>query len=80
MESLKAVLKRFTDGLDVYGDYVNNMAYEQYSLDLEEKCPFTILTLKENEPCIKKVYYIEKQKIGQDEFVKYSNLRKAESI
>jgi len=76
-ESLKAVLKRFTDGLDVYGDYVNDMTYEQYSLDLEEKCPFTILTLKENESCVKKVCYIEKQ---QDEFVQYSNLRKVESI
>ena len=65
-ESLKAVLKRFTDGLDAYGDYVNNMAYKQYSLDLEEKCPFTILTLKETESCVKKMCYIEKQKTGQD--------------
>lgn len=63
-ESLKAVLKRFTDGLDAYGDYVNNMAYKQYSLDLEEKCPFTILTLKETESCVKKMCYIEKQKTG----------------
>ena len=77
VESLKAVLKRFTDGLDVYGDYVNGMTYEQYSLDLEGKCPFTILTLKENESCVKKVCCIEKR---QDEFVKYSNLGKAESI
>lgn len=63
-ESLKAVLKRFTDGLDVYGDYVNGMAYKQYSLDLKEKCPFTILTLKETEACVKKMCPIEKQKTG----------------
>ena len=46
VESLKAVLKRFTEGLDVYGDYVNSITYEQYSLNLEEKCPFTIFTEK----------------------------------
>ena len=63
-ESLKAVLKRFTDGLDVYGDYVNNVAYEQYSLDLIEKCPFTILTLRENESCLKNICHSEKQKTG----------------
>ena len=46
MESLKAVLKWFTDGLDMYGDYVNGMTYEQYSLNLEEKCLCAILKLK----------------------------------
>lgn len=54
-ESLKAVLKRFTDGLDAYGDYVNNVVHEQCSLDLKEKCPFTILTLKETKSCVKKI-------------------------
>ena len=64
IESLKAVVKRFTDGLDVYGDYVNDAGYEQCSLDLGEKCPFTILTLKENESCVKGICHMKKQKTG----------------
>lgn len=45
-ESLKAVLKRFTEGLDVYGDYVSPNANAQNSLDLGEKCGFELWTNK----------------------------------
>lgn len=55
VESLKAILKRFTDGLDIYGDYVNDSAYEQCTLELEERCAFTILTSKENEGLVKDI-------------------------
>lgn len=41
-ESLKAILKRFTDGLEIYGDYVNPQEYAQQSFDFVEKCPFSI--------------------------------------
>lgn len=41
-ESLKAILKRFTDGLEIYGDYVNSQEYTQQSFDFIEKCPFSI--------------------------------------
>lgn len=41
-ESLKAILKRFTDGLEIYGDYVNSQEYKQQSFDFIEKCPFSI--------------------------------------
>ena len=30
IESIKAIIKRFTDGLDIYGDYVNNQEYGFY--------------------------------------------------
>lgn len=43
-ESLKAILKRFVNGLELYGDYVNSSEYTQYSLNLEEKCKFSIYT------------------------------------
>lgn len=41
-ESLKAILKRFTNGLDVYGDYVNKTQYKQASPESKEKCTFAI--------------------------------------
>lgn len=41
-ESLKAILKRFVHGLEAYGDYVNNTDYKQCSLDLMDKCGFSI--------------------------------------
>ena len=48
IESMKAILKRFTNGLDKYGDYVNSTPEcKQLSLQLEEKCPFTIYTTDE---------------------------------
>ena len=41
-ESLKAIVKRFTNGLDVYGDYVNKPQYKQETLDPYDKCPFAV--------------------------------------
>ena len=43
-ESLKAILKRFKDGLELYGDYVKKDEYFQETLELEEKCPFKLYT------------------------------------
>lgn len=44
-ESVKAIMKRFTVGLDIYGDYVKDTPeYEQMRLDLLSKCSFDILT------------------------------------
>lgn len=43
-ESLKAIIKRFTNGLDVYGDYVNTETYQQISLDIDSKCQFSVET------------------------------------
>lgn len=41
-ESLRAVLKRFTKGLDVYGDYVTPVMSPQCSFDLHDKCGFEL--------------------------------------
>lgn len=47
-ESIRAVLKRFTSGLNIYGDYVTAPSdCEQMSLELKEKCPFSIYAAKE---------------------------------
>lgn len=44
-ESVKAILKRFTVGLDMYGDYVSGTSKcKQMSLELLPKCGFDILT------------------------------------
>lgn len=43
-ESLKAILKRFVHGLESYGDYVNTTDYIQCTLDLMDKCGFSIFT------------------------------------
>ena len=57
IESIKAILKRFTSGLDIYGDYVTAPSEcKQMSLELEEKCPFTILTTKELKTELEKTY------------------------
>lgn len=43
IESLKAIMKRFTVGLDCYGDYVSDdNKYEQLRLETLPKCPFDI--------------------------------------
>lgn len=42
LESLRAILKRFVNGLDVYGDYVNTPEHVQCSIDIMDKCGFTI--------------------------------------
>ena len=56
-ESLKAILKRFTTGLEEYGDYVNKKEYKQYSLTdlLVEKCPFDIFTNQESNELVKNI-------------------------
>ena len=43
-ESIKAILKRFTTGLEAYGDYVTQKNFAQENLDAFPKCPFDILT------------------------------------
>lgn len=46
-ESVKAILKRFTTGLDAYGDYVSNSGEnKQCCLDIFPKCPFSIKSKK----------------------------------
>ncbi len=56
IESIKAILKRFTSGLDIYGDYVSAPSdYKQLSLELEEKCPFKILATKDSKAEIEEV-------------------------
>lgn len=48
LESIRAILKRFTSGLDIYGDYVSTPSEgKQITLELEEKCPFSIYTTNE---------------------------------
>lgn len=43
IESIRAILKRFTSGLDIYGDYVTKQSdFEQISFELEKKCPFSV--------------------------------------
>jgi len=47
-ESIRAILKRFTDGLDIYGDYVNGpLECTQISIELDDKCPFSIYSTEE---------------------------------
>lgn len=41
-ESFKAVLKRFTSGLEIYGDYVSDNTYSQCTMNLLHKCPFEV--------------------------------------
>lgn len=48
-ESIRAILKRFTSGLDVYGDYVTQPAAVQITLDLHSKCPFEIWGTDDNQ-------------------------------
>lgn len=46
-ESLKAILKRFVHGLETYGDYVNTRDNTQCTLDLMDKCGFSIFTTED---------------------------------
>jgi adenine-specific DNA-methyltransferase len=48
IESIKAILKRFTVGLDVYGDYVTKSDCVQCYLDVFPKCAFNIMTESKN--------------------------------
>ena len=45
-ESIKCILKRFNNGLEIYGDYVNNSnkSNRQISFDSLLKCPFDMFT------------------------------------
>lgn len=47
-ESIKAIVKRFTRGLDIYGDYVDKNRYFQESLDISDKCGFSIYSVESN--------------------------------
>ncbi len=66
IESLKAILRRFTNGLEVYGDYVNNQIqiYEQQSFELQKKCSFMVYALKEEEAYVKDICQPEREKTG----------------
>lgn len=67
-EAIKAVLKRFVVGLEVYGDYVERKdnRWEQISLigiEEEKKCPFSIITTQSKEKILQKICTeIKKQK------------------
>ena len=47
-ESLKAIKKRFTTGLELYGDYIEGRKVIQTTLGNGAKCPFVIKTDKEH--------------------------------
>lgn len=55
-ESLRAILKRFVCGLEVYGDYVNTTEYTQCGLDIMDKCGFIVYSKSELTLDIKKLY------------------------
>lgn len=60
LESIKAILKRFTSGLDIYGDYVtDNSNLKPMKSEFNEKCPFRIFTTKERIVEIKDICGIE---------------------
>lgn len=60
IKSIKAILKRFTSGLDIYGDYVSAPSdCKQLSLEFEDKCPFIVLTTKKLKPEIEEICGIE---------------------
>ena len=54
-ESLRAILKRFVSGLEIYGDYVNTPECLQYSFDIAEKCKFTIYSPAKYASDVKKI-------------------------
>ncbi|MDR0354698.1 MAG: site-specific DNA-methyltransferase [Deltaproteobacteria bacterium] len=60
LESMRAILKRFTIGLDVYGDYVTENRHARGSLDLSAKCGFSFMSEKENIPLIDGLFPIRK--------------------
>ncbi len=69
-ESIKAILKRFTSGLDIYGDYVSFPSdSKQLSSGFENKCPFTVLTTEKLKAEIEEICGAE----AGDENVKVSN-------
>lgn len=54
-ESLKAILKRFTHGLEIYGDYVQQKEYVPQFLDIISKCSFSIFATEEDENVVDKI-------------------------
>ena len=52
LESMKSILKRFTIGLDVYGDYVANVDSRQCIMDVFPKCSFSIFANAEHSDAI----------------------------
>lgn len=63
LESIKSIIKRFTKGLDTYGDYVDKKENNiQLSLDLEQKCSFSIFSAKDQKKEIEKIYEILQNK------------------
>lgn len=55
LESLRAILKRFVNGLEVYGDYVNTPGHVQCSIDIMDKCGFTIYSHNDCASDVKKL-------------------------
>lgn len=58
-QSLISILKRFTKGMDVYGDYVSKSieSYVQCSFEnFEEKCEFDIWSTSQTKDIVTKVY------------------------
>lgn len=54
-ESLRAVLRRFTAGLETYGDYVTSPGKCLPVLSFEERCPFTLLSNGNEETTMKQI-------------------------
>ena len=54
-ESLKAILKRFVYGLEAYGDYVNPNDYAQCTLDLMDKCGFSIFSSEDKATTVQEI-------------------------
>lgn len=65
LESLRAILKRFVSGLEMYGDYVNASECLQCSFDIVEKCKFTIYSPIKYASDVKEVYSDFLQKEAQ---------------
>lgn len=70
IESIKAILKRFTSGLDIYGDYVSAPTENrQMAIELDDRCPFTVFATKELKPDIEEIC----GSVTEAEYVKISN-------
>lgn len=54
-ESIKAILKRFVNGLELYGDYVNKATYTQMELDVKQKCPFDCFSTEQEKTRIQNI-------------------------
>lgn len=61
IESLKAITKRFTSGLEAYGDYVTENNYSQCTLDILPKCPFEIWGNEETKSTVMQIICNKKE-------------------